>query len=178
MVRDDGNVGIGTISPNAKLDISTTSGTSVFKTLDTTTVYKAFSVDYTSSFVTQLNFGLFGRFEYEGNGGVLSIMNRSAQIGSSHMRFVMGTTEHMRITDTGNVGIGTTSPSVRLHISGTSATNELVYLTGDASQGSAIRFNRGSSYSWRMGVTNVSNFTIEDTSYSTARFQISHTSVS
>jgi hypothetical protein len=80
------------------------------------------------------------------------------------------------VSGSGNVGIGTATPSVRLHVSGTSTTNELVYLTGDASQGSAIRFNRGSSYSWRMGVTNASNFTIEDTSYSTARFQISHTS--
>ena len=75
-----------------------------------------------------------------------------------------------------NVGIGTTSPSVRLHISGTSATNELVYLMGDASQGSAIRFNRGSSYGWRMGVVPISNFTIEDVSYSTVRFQINNTS--
>ena len=105
-IAANGNVGIGTASPGYKLDISTTSGTSVFRTLDTTTAYKSFSIDYSSSFITQVNFGLFGRFEYEGNGGVLSIENKSTQAGSSMMRFVMGTTERMRITDTGNVGIG------------------------------------------------------------------------
>jgi hypothetical protein len=85
-------------------------------------------------------------------------------------------TSHLYVSSSGNVGIGTTTPTVRLHISGTSATNELVHLIGDASQGSAIRFNRGSSYSWRMGVVPNSNFTIEDVSYSTVRFQINNTS--
>jgi hypothetical protein len=118
IITNGGNIGIGTVSPGYKLDISTTSGTSVFRTLDTTTGYKSFSIDYSSSFITQVNFGLLGRFEYEGNGGVLSIENRSTQAGSSMMRFVMGTTERMRITDTGNVGIGTTTPGKTLDITG------------------------------------------------------------
>jgi hypothetical protein len=128
-----GNVGIGTTSPGYKLDISTTSGTSVFRTSDTTTAYKSFSIDYSSSFITQVNFGLFGRFEYEGNGGVLSIENRSTQAGSSMMRFVMGTTERMRITDTGNVGIGTTSPAYKLDVNGSIRTSGVNGLYIDAS---------------------------------------------
>jgi hypothetical protein len=132
-INTSGNVGIGTTSPGYKLDISTTSGTSVFRTSDTTTAYKSFSIDYSSSFITQVNFGLFGRFEYEGNGGVLSIENRSTQAGSSMMRFVMGTTERMRITDTGNVGIGTTSPAYKLDVNGSIRTSGVNGLYIDAS---------------------------------------------
>jgi hypothetical protein len=133
VILNAGNVGIGTTSPGYKLDISTTSGTSVFRTSDTTTAYKSFSIDYSSSFITQVNFGLFGRFEYEGNGGVLSIENRSTQAGSSMMRFVMGTTERMRITDTGNVGIGTTSPAYKLDVNGSIRTSGVNGLYIDAS---------------------------------------------
>jgi hypothetical protein len=125
-----GNVGIGTTSPSQKLEVAgnvlvTTSGsTQPLKTFEAT--YKQFSVDYPSTpsaFTTQLNFGLLGRLEYNGNGGVLSIENRSTQAGSSMMRFVMGTTERMRITDTGNVGIGTTTPTSRLHVKGSGTTD-------------------------------------------------------
>jgi hypothetical protein len=113
-----GNVGIGTTSPSYKLDVTTTSATSPFRLSDTTTAYKSFSVDYASSFTTQLNFGFLGRIEYDGNGGVMDISNTSTQAGSSMMRFIMGTTERMRITDTGNVGIGTTTPTTTLEVNG------------------------------------------------------------
>jgi hypothetical protein len=126
-----GNVGIGTTSPSHKLDVAgnvlvTTSGsTQPLKTFEAT--YKQFSVDYPNSpsiYTTELNFGLYGRIQYNGNGGILSIVNRSTQAGSSSMRFVMGTTERMRITDTGNVGIGTTSPvsNYKLHVLGSNRT--------------------------------------------------------
>ena len=113
-----GNVGIGTSSPTYTLDVTTTSATSPFRLLDTTTAYKSFSVNYPSSFTTQLNFGFLGRIEYDGNGGVMDISNTSTQAGTSMMRFIMGTTERMRITDTGNVGIGLVNPPYKLTVAG------------------------------------------------------------
>jgi hypothetical protein len=38
------------------------------------------------------------------------------------MAFATGNSESMRINSSGNVGIGTTNPSSRLHISGSSST--------------------------------------------------------
>jgi hypothetical protein len=135
VVLDNGNVGIGTTSPSYKLDVSTTSATSALRLLDTTTIYKTFSVDYTSSFVTQLNFGLLGRFEYDGNGGRMTISNLSTQADTSFMRFVMGTTVRIHITGTGNVGIGTSSPTQKLDVSGSIRVRSGFGYTSDFSGG-------------------------------------------
>jgi hypothetical protein len=177
-IASTGNVGIGTTSPGYKLDVSTTSATSPLRVIDTTTGYKSFTVDYSGSFVTQLNFGIFGRFEYDGNGGVMTIANRSTQAGSSSMRFVMGTTERMRITDTGNVGIGDSSPSDMLVVNGRTrinGTNRLAF--GNSSGGYAqigvsgalegnlqfLTFN-GTSFLERMRITTAGNVGIGTTS--------------
>lgn len=130
VIDASGNVGIGTTNPSKKLEIAgdtlinTTNSSQPFKLSQAT--YLNFSIDYPSSpsiYTTQINFGLLGRLQYDGNGGVMNIENRSSQAGSS-MGFVMGTTERLRITDTGNVGIGTTTPTAVLHLkAGTASAN-------------------------------------------------------
>jgi hypothetical protein len=131
-------VGIGTSSPTQKLEVAgnvlvTTSGsTQPLKTFEAT--YKQFSVDYPSSpsiYTTQINFANFGRIQYDGNGGYLFIENRSTSASSS-MRFVMGTTERMRITNTGNVGIGETIPAEKLDVNGKVKIQDLTGTGGNA----------------------------------------------
>jgi hypothetical protein len=103
-----GNVGIGTTTPNAKLQVVDSSVNGAIW---------AGSINY------QLRLG---------NTGTLGIINNSwnSAGGVTPLSFQLGESEKMRIDTTGNIGIGTTSPTAKLSIndgrvlsSGSSYTN-------------------------------------------------------
>lgn len=122
-----GNVGIGTTSPNPHnwgrrtLTVQATG----------TNAYSALEAYGTGSGAGAVLFG------------ANSIMHSSVQsINGSHLAFTtnatnsgISQTERMRILSNGNVGIGTTSPTERLHISKTDGDNELVTLRIDNNLG-------------------------------------------
>jgi len=110
MIDSTGKVGIGTISPDRQLQVhESTSGTSTAKFTNSTT-------------------------GEDGDTGFLVGINGSEQpilFGYNSTDMIIGTngTERMRITSTGNVGIGTTSPTKKLHVEGTTK------ITGDTTLG-------------------------------------------
>ena len=83
----DGNVGIGTTSPDSKLHVISTN------------IFDGIRVEYSDSNPAGV---------YIGYGGISSIGNTRLRLGANN-------TEHMCI-DGGNVGIGTTSPQTNLHV--------------------------------------------------------------
>ena len=100
LMPDGGNVGIGTSSPETLLHIKGTP--------ETATVLR-FSPTSSTTIFSQV----------VGNNGdlILSADPNNAE-GSTSMKFNVDGSERMRITSTGNVGIGTTNPLSKLSVGG------------------------------------------------------------
>jgi hypothetical protein len=125
-VDGGGNVGIGTLSPTNRLDVTTPNKSTILAS------DSAINVDYTTSTV--------GQFQTIGFSYSSSIGNRnqywgmgftptSYAAGLGDLFFFTGASERVRITSGGNVGIGTNSPNRKLVVQGTFTSNEqLLYL--------------------------------------------------
>jgi hypothetical protein len=134
-----GNVGIGTTAPGAKLDILGTGIiTSKIKTssIDGVALFNAFNdANETNEFGTWgSSRGGFGAISP--NNGYIFASNGLAIGTTTEIKFGTGAsnTERMRITSTGRVGIGTTSPSGRLSVSSDQGIiNQLINIIGTQS---------------------------------------------
>jgi len=102
-----GNVGIGTTSPSAKLQVDG-------------------------------DVRISGDKYYQMGGSNFKI---GADGGGSAMHFYSGGNENMTLNSSGNVGIGTTSPSSKLEVAGTATVNGQLNINGDAT--SSIRIGTG-----------------------------------
>jgi hypothetical protein len=110
----NGNVGIGTTSPGAKLEVSSTGNTAV-----------RISTDGDAGDIPMLQLyrsgSSYGQMHYEASGGGSSGLHLTdfRNDTNSHIIFnTRGANERMRIEGDGNVGIGTTAPSQKLHVEG------------------------------------------------------------
>jgi hypothetical protein len=127
-INSSGNVGIGTTSPGARLEVgSQTVGTYTPSAIFNGTSTAKFRIDDLSNvaqnrrFITNNYARPNGTLTADNSGyGVTSILFDdgfltfgTAAAGST------STTERMRIDSSGNVGIGTTSPATRLQVNGT-----------------------------------------------------------
>ena len=116
-IDSSGNVGIGTSSPSTKLHIADAAAPE-FRIVDTTNSCTGFMRPVDSS----VRFGT----------------------GSNHpLEFHVNSTERMRIDSSGNLGLGTSSPSNMLHINGSSPAIRLSDTGANGSAFSMIEDNNG-----------------------------------
>jgi len=118
------NIGIGTTGPGAKLQVNATSGT------------------------TQAIIGYGTQNLYIGVNGT-NVDLKSSGNSAGTFSFSTGNTERIRITSTGNVGIGTTNPTADgLEIanqSGVSGGNTQLFITGSTTGRSVLGLGDGSN---------------------------------
>ena len=140
-----GNVGIGTTSPAGKLTLKTTNSNGAPVAWDNS--YFVISEGDTST-----SFGLGLSLDTTNNEAQISSLTPNTQWdpinyrASQHKFFVTdaSSNEAMRINSSGNVGIGTTSPSNLLHL--------------NASSDTAIRLDRGGTKQLNIGTDSVQSF--------------------
>ena len=123
-----GNVGIGTASPNYKLEINHTGANTTALVLnDANTVSNATGLYLRSTSEGRISFGSGADLTFAGNGG---------------------SSEKMRIKNSGNVGIGETSPASLLGLKGSSASATLGTAPGINLYNSGTTGDGHGSYIW------------------------------
>ena len=109
------NVGIGTTTPSNKLDVQDTSATYVAR-------FRGASATYVQSGENTLS-GETGFLAKNSTGALFMAVDSGVAFltgtsGANTMTFGVGGSEKMRLTSTGQLGIGTTTPSTKLDVVG------------------------------------------------------------
>jgi len=131
-IDSSGNVGIGTSSPSQKLHIS---DSAPFARLESTsTSYNGFTTKNDSG-----NF-YFGIDDSVGSFYGSAYARAIYADGAYPVTFYTNATERMRIDSSGNVGIGTSSPSTGLHVKGAGSASWLTLENTTSSNYSIVNF--------------------------------------
>ena len=162
-INSSGNVGIGTTSPVAKLDIGGASG-EMIRLADSSTVGNPFISFFQTS--TRRSY-----IQHVDSGDNLTLASEYGGI-----RFMTGTggteTEKMRIDSSGNVGIGRTSPGAKLDVNGDAIINNITVGAGSGNDSNNTVMGGGAFTSNSSGTENVSigvrTLDQADASYNTA----------
>lgn len=123
-ILGNGDVGIGTISPSSLLHLSAATPTVRMQSSTTTVPFGMFFYDGSTQ---------DGNITYQSNTADLKINSGRSLGWGGKITFVTDTTEKMRISSLGLVGINTTSPTNTLHVAGTLKATD--YYSGDGTQG-------------------------------------------
>jgi endosialidase-like protein len=135
-ISANGNVGIGTASPEAKLHVFSS---------NTTDAIIGMGPDPDGSPGTESAFTIFYGGSTGGPGsGIINVRPSSSAVAPNpSLRFQTGNVERMIITNTGNVGIGASNPEAKLHVFGSNTADAIIGLgpNPDGSPGTESAFN-------------------------------------
>ena len=107
LIRAAGGVGIGTTSPGTLLNVAGSTGTIRLQDDDD---------DGTAAVSIAEFYDLNSRIGWVGDGGGLNSMAIWSEAADGVVQMATANTERVRIDNTGNIGIGTTTPAAKLHV--------------------------------------------------------------
>jgi hypothetical protein len=131
LCRDTGNVGIGTTSPDNKLHVKSSTAVVGNPTIITEGVAGGYGAGIEAG--SQLTGGAYlsmGKAIWDGENSWNTTGSTQSSYFSIHTRNVGTLGERLRITSAGNVGIGTTSPGVKLDVVGATRSSGGFLATG------------------------------------------------
>ena len=133
-ILNGGNIGIGTINPEAILSLYSPGTDLIFKLEDRRTAT-------TGDFLSKQAF-----YDYGGEAAYIGLRhNLYLGPGPRAITFGLSGSEKMRISNDGNVGIGTTSPGYKLEVAGVNLNNGLA-ITGPSSPGLTLKSSSGKDW--------------------------------
>lgn len=112
-IQDGGNVGIGTTVPARSLHVKKDQAATTELLVDNTGTISAATIAAVSVGEAGIGYGTLRRYR-DGSGLV-----QAGNLGAAPFDLITNATSRLRIDSTGNVGIGTTSPTQLLHVNGT-----------------------------------------------------------
>lgn len=135
-----GSVGIGTTTPSYKLDVSGSARFTGDTSLHGIILANDRSLSFTNSGGANARTLFLNDDNYLSLGWGTALLGYNTGIYGNNLVFGTGTapTERLRINDIGNVGIGTTSPSERLHVAGNILATGAVSALGMSAAGSMM----------------------------------------
>ena len=117
-IKNDGKVGIGTASPSANLEVYNAGGDGVQTQIKVKQADDGYGHAGADAILESSGWGeafvKLGGHQISAEGGDFNIKPHS----SSDLTFYGGGGEKMRLTPAGNLGVGTTSPSVKFEVNG------------------------------------------------------------
>jgi hypothetical protein len=113
-ISASGNVGIGTSSPTARLHVS--NGQALIPEI------------YSGNSATTLQ--LYAGTAFNTGGAAIAVRGSTVGFNNNGMEFYAGSSERARLDASGNVGIGTATPSQRLDVSGNAVVSGTVTASG------------------------------------------------
>ena len=154
VISSSGNVGIGTISPASKLHVYGTANTYGHLLIDDpgSTIWGAAVTGGGSAATLTLKAGYSATGETDSQRSKFQInaWNSDANIVNSFVFKTSGDIERMRIINSGNVGIGTSSPGYTLDVAGIirgiNGTTSSVIINGDATWGQIEMYGINGTY--------------------------------
>jgi hypothetical protein len=157
------NVGIGTSSPTQKLDVNG----NIAVGYDSSSTHQILK-EYATNHASANRGGILQLGIYDGSFAGIKVVNAASSVTNYNSQYIsfethegaVSVAERMRITSTGDVGIGTISPSSKFHVY--QATGELTprFEVGDGSV-TALRLINNSAH-WRAGIQSTSNYVIRN----------------
>lgn len=133
VIKEDGNVGIGTTSPNSNGKLTVYGGTE--------NAWISFNNDATGN--GPQDGMVIG--QRSNNSGVY-IWN----LENTSMKFATNNNVRMTMAANGYIGIGTESPGAGLHLKGTGFPSAFMYIQSDAGQDAGIRLYEGTTAQWHL----------------------------